>query len=256
MALKKNFLDYDGLLYWKQKFQAWVLAKFALKTDVPTTLPADGGNADTVNGHAVNIDVPADAKFTDTVYTHPEHHPASMITDDSAHRFITDAEQTKYETAYTHSQVAHAPTNAERNTLVGIQKNGADVAVDSTTRKVNITVPTKVGELSNDSNYQTESQVSAAITTALGNITGMEFVILKAGEYNNDGIPTINGAAGKIYLVPKSPAETANIYTEWIYAKGAYEKIGDTAVDLSGYIQESDLVSLTNAQIDEIMAAT
>lgn len=30
--------------------------------------PANGGNADTVNGHTVNADVPADAKFTDTTY--------------------------------------------------------------------------------------------------------------------------------------------------------------------------------------------
>ena len=60
----------------------------------------------------------------------------------------------------------------------------------------------------------------------------------------------------KIYLVPKTPSETANIYTEWIYANGGFEKIGDTAVDLSGYIQESELIPLTNAQIDEIMATT
>lgn len=38
------------------------------KTEIPTTLPANGGNADTVNGHTVNMDVPADAKFTDTTY--------------------------------------------------------------------------------------------------------------------------------------------------------------------------------------------
>lgn len=36
------------------------------KSDIPTTLPANGGNADTVNGHTVNADVPANAKFTDT----------------------------------------------------------------------------------------------------------------------------------------------------------------------------------------------
>ena len=36
---------------------------------IPTTLPANGGNADTVNGHTVNADVPANAKFTDTKYT-------------------------------------------------------------------------------------------------------------------------------------------------------------------------------------------
>ena len=36
-------------------------------TDFPNSLPANGGNADTVNGHTVKADVPADAKFTDTV---------------------------------------------------------------------------------------------------------------------------------------------------------------------------------------------
>lgn len=37
----------------------------------PTTMIANGGNADTVNNHTVKSDVPANAKFTDTVYTHP-----------------------------------------------------------------------------------------------------------------------------------------------------------------------------------------
>ena len=40
-------------------------------TDFPTSLPANGGDAETVNGHVVNADVPAGAKFTDTVYSHP-----------------------------------------------------------------------------------------------------------------------------------------------------------------------------------------
>lgn len=35
----------------------------------PTSLPANGGNAATVNGHTVNSDVPANAKFTDTTYS-------------------------------------------------------------------------------------------------------------------------------------------------------------------------------------------
>lgn len=41
---------------------------------------ATAANATTVNGHTVLSDVPANAKFTDTVYTHPSTHPASMIT--------------------------------------------------------------------------------------------------------------------------------------------------------------------------------
>nr|DAU92057.1 MAG TPA: Head fiber protein [Caudoviricetes sp.] len=35
----------------------------------PTSLPANGGNSATVNGHTVNADVPANAKFTDTTYS-------------------------------------------------------------------------------------------------------------------------------------------------------------------------------------------
>lgn len=37
-------------------------------------------NADTVNNKMVETNVPVGAKFTDTVYTHPANHPASMIT--------------------------------------------------------------------------------------------------------------------------------------------------------------------------------
>lgn len=43
----------------------------ALTSQIPTSLPANGGNASTVNGHSVNADVPSGAKFTDTVYTLP-----------------------------------------------------------------------------------------------------------------------------------------------------------------------------------------
>ena len=40
----------------------------ANKTEIPTSLPANGGNADTVGGHTVKSDVPENAVFTDTVY--------------------------------------------------------------------------------------------------------------------------------------------------------------------------------------------
>ena len=48
------------------------LTDYAKKTDIPTTLPANGGNADTVNNHTVESDVPVDAKFTDTIYDDTE----------------------------------------------------------------------------------------------------------------------------------------------------------------------------------------
>ena len=71
-----------------------------------------------------------------TNYTHPNTHSASMITEDSTHRFVTDSEKSSWNnksnlalgttsttafrgdygnTAYTHSQSAHAPSNAQKN---------------------------------------------------------------------------------------------------------------------------------------------
>ena len=86
---------------------------------------------------------------------------------------LTTTLKSNYDTAYTHSQTAHAPSNAERNVIVGIQKNGTDIGVNTSTRKVNITVPTKTSELTNDSSFikgpfLTEDEVNTIceITTA------------------------------------------------------------------------------------------
>ena len=49
-----------------------------------------------VNNHTVESDVPSNAVFTDTVYTHPSTHPATMIVQDSTHRFVTDSEKTAW----------------------------------------------------------------------------------------------------------------------------------------------------------------
>ena len=48
------------------------LTDYAKTADIPTSLPANGGNADTVNNHTVKSDVPENAVFTDTVYDDTE----------------------------------------------------------------------------------------------------------------------------------------------------------------------------------------
>lgn len=67
-------LDDKGLEYFVGK----LTERFAPKshthtksqiTDFPKSMPANGGNSTTVNGHSVNSDVPAGAKFTDTTYS-------------------------------------------------------------------------------------------------------------------------------------------------------------------------------------------
>lgn len=101
-------------------------------------------------------------------------------------------------------------------------------------------VPTNNNQLTNGAGYQTASEVSSAIAAAkLG-----AFVIV-------DTLPE-TGDAGTIYLVPKSPTQTNNGYYEYMYINNAWEKIGDTEIDLSGYLKKTDITEITNEDIDEL----
>lgn len=61
-------------------------------TDIPTSLPANGGNADTVNNHTVKSDVPENAVFTDTKVTSVDNHyePIGNITTSASGGTLTD----------------------------------------------------------------------------------------------------------------------------------------------------------------------
>ena len=77
---------------------------------------------------------------------------------------LTNTLKSNYDAAYTHSTSTHAPTDAEKNVIVGIQKNGTNLSVDSN-RRVNITVPTKTSDLTNDSSFVTQTTLDTTIAT-------------------------------------------------------------------------------------------
>lgn len=107
----------------------------------------------------------------------------------------------------------------------------------------------------------TPQYVDDAITEALKDLVGVEYYVCKSGEYDTTTyVPTLAGKAGVIYLVPKPVAsnvaqttttESNNIYYEFIYNGSAFEKIGDTAIDLSDYLQEEDIS--TDANVDAML---
>lgn len=70
--------------------------------------------------------------------------------------------------------------NAEKNVIVGIQRNGTDLSVNTSTRKVNIVVPTKISELTNDSSFitgpfLTEDEVDMICGTAVANASNLTY---------------------------------------------------------------------------------
>jgi hypothetical protein len=68
------------------------------------------------------------------------------------------------------NKLAGIASGAQVNTITTVKVNGTALTPDSS-KAVNVTTPTKTSQLTNDSGYQTASQVSSAISTAVGNIT-------------------------------------------------------------------------------------
>lgn len=136
--------------------------------------------------------------------------------------------------------------------LLTIQQNGTTVetfsANQSGNKIANIQVPTKTSDITNDSGFilntvnnltnyylksetYTRTEVANLISQA---ITGV-FIFVQT-------LPTASASTmGKIYLVPKSTPETNNIKDEYITVEEnstySWEHIGDTAVDLTGFVK-------------------
>lgn len=249
-----KYLDDNGLTYYHSKIKTLLNGKVDTEAgkglsanDFTNTLKSklDGiaagaqvnviegvnvnGSAVTPTNKIVNLTIPT--KLTD-------------LTNDG--NFVTDAN-------YVHTDDNF--TTTLKNKLNGIA-TGAEVNVQSDWAVTNNSSdafiknkPTKVSDFTNDSNFQTQSQVQQAINDAIGQITGLSFEIVQT-------LPA-TGAAGTIYLVPNS-GSAPNIYDEYVWitsgGSGSFEKIGTTDVDLSGYVQYSNLVAITNAEIDTIVA--
>lgn len=62
-------------------------------------------------------------------------------------------------------------------------------------------------------------------------------------------LPTTDISDHTIYLVPKTNTGTRNIYDEYMYINGAWEKIGDTEVDLTNYVQKPSTTQNNKAYI-------
>lgn len=136
----------------------------------------------------------------------------------------------------------------EENVIEVIQKNGVALTVQNKT--VNIPIPTDadIQALITAYGYQTASDVDSAIQDALADITGIDFVLVTE-------LPA-TGEKGKIYLVPNG-GTGSNVKDEYIWVEPTggtayFEKIGSTNIDLSGYVQASEMHALTNSEIDTI----
>ena len=83
------------------------------------------------------------------------------------------------------------------------------------------------------------------VTAAIADITGFHAEIVTE-------LPTV-GQTNILYLVAKSAAASGDGYDEYLYINGAWERVGSTDIDLSGYVQASEMHAITNTEITAIV---
>lgn len=147
-------------------------------------------------------------------------------------------------------------SGAQVNVIESVKVNGTKLTPSS--KAVDVTVPTKTSQLTNDSGYQsatnvesiitakgyqTQSQVQSLINSAVGNITSIRYEKVTS-------LPA-TGSNGVIYLVAHSHG-TQDIYDEyiWLSETKTYEKIGNTDIDLSAYVKKSELTAITTNDLN------
>ena len=141
-----------------------------------------------------------------------------------------------------------------------IQVNGTEQTI--TNKTVNITVPTAVSDLTNDSGFQTASDVSGAISTALANGSDpyqTESDVSDAIDAAVSSAFTYKGAVATQSALPSSGNKVGDVYDvqdtgiNYAWSGTAWDPLG-AYVDTSTLWAKADLVAITTAQIDTLFA--
>lgn len=243
-----NKLNSTGLQYLINRLKAMFATQDALDAldDRVDAIVAEGGEPNVietvkVNGSALTpdankaVDVPVPTTVAELSDSSDYAQTADIPTTTSALTNDGDG-QSPFATQ------AYVGTNGGKIDYIAV--NGTDQTI--TAKRVNITVPTVVSDLTNDAGYQDATDVQGAIDAALEDITGIDFEVVQA-------LPA-TGEKGIIYLLAKT-GTSPDVYEEYIWVTptggtAAFELIGTTQVDLSGYWSKAELVDITTAEID------
>lgn len=136
-----------------------------------------------------------------------------------------------------------------------INASNATLNISKTANGVSFSVEHDTGIQAGFSSVElpNETRVQSLINAGLGSISGVNFQVVQT-------LPA-TGVNGVFYLMANGEASGSNIYDEYVWVnKGttespnyAFERLGTMDVDLSGYVQATDMVPLTNDEVDAIL---
>ena len=114
------------------------------------------------------------------------------------------------------------------NIIESISVNGVNIPPDA---NKNIALTIMTNSVDDLVNYykKTETYTKTEVDNLIDVIGGGKFEVVES-------LPAEDINLKAIYLVAKATSETSNVYDEYVYINGAWEKIGDTQIDLSDYV--------------------
>ena len=125
---------------------------------------------------------------------------------------------------------------------LGIQPAG-NYALESEIPDVSNFITNSVNNLLNYY-LKSETYTKQEVNNLIGQIATLQFQVVSTLPQTGD--------SKYIYLIPSSNPKTQNVKDEYIWANNAWEQIGSTQVDLTGYATES----WVNTQISEFLTQT
>lgn len=106
--------------------------------------------------------------------------------------------------------------------------------------------------------YTRLGDLSDSISTLKGRVTSLEGSM--SGKLSREivqQLPTQDISTNIIYMVPKqgSDSTSGNVYTEYLYVNNNWEIIGSTAVNVEGFITESDALELIDDALSDALVS-
>jgi len=216
-----KYLDGAGVQYlWNQ-----IRASFATMSDLPTKVSQLNNDLGFLNSNEVNYAINA------AIQSLSIPSKVSDLTNDAGY-------QTAQDVASAIGSLNIPTKTSDLNNDSDFQ-TGTEVGSAISTAIGALNIPTDTGDLTNSVEFQTLSEVTALINQAISGITSLHFEVVQT-------LP-VSGDAMTIYLVPKGSALLTNVYDEYIWYNNSWELIGDTAVDLTNYIQKGSTFNNSRA---------
>lgn len=269
-------LNPDGLLYIIQRLKSALDKKVDTKTgyslisDLEITRLASVTNYDDTDVQSAISSLQSKVEALEAG-TYDDTEVRGLIASCQSDIATLQTKVANWDDAYTHSQTAHAPSNAQENVIETVKVNG--IALTPTDKSVDVTVPTKVSDLTNDSGYLTDvpsEYVTDTELTAKGYAVASD-VYAKTETYNKTEIDTklkggvhAKGSVNTYAELPSSPedGDMYNIITAdeehnikagdnvvWLADENRWDNYGGI-VDTSGLVAKTDV--LTNEEIETI----